>query len=109
MQNEKITLYRQLFKGRDDVFAKRSPTTGQYFPEYTLNWDEFREHQAKGGRMANFKNKKPAPLTDDVIYRHLSGQITAGIFPILEDNTSYFLAADFDGDGWIEDCKNYSK
>jgi superfamily II DNA or RNA helicase len=108
MQNEKIALYRQLFRGRDDVFAKRSVKTGQYFPEHTLDWDEFRVHQAKGGRMATFRNKKLSPLTDDVIYKHLSGQITVGIYPILEDNSSYFLAADFDGDGWLDDCKNYS-
>lgn len=108
MQNEKIALYRQLFRGRDDVFAKRSVKTGQYFPEYALDWDEFREHQAKGGRMATFKNKKLAPLTDDIIYKHLTGQIAVGIYPTLDDNTSYFLAADFDGDGWLEDCKNYS-
>lgn len=108
MHNEKIALYRQLFRGRDDVFAKRSIKTGQYFPEYTLDWDEFREHQAKGGRMATFKNKKLAPLTDEVIYKHLTGQITIGIYPVLEDNTSYFLAADFDGDNWLEDCRNYS-
>ena len=40
MQNEKIALYRQLFRGRDDVFAKRSVKSGQYFPEYSLDWDE---------------------------------------------------------------------
>ncbi|HSW77761.1 MAG TPA: DEAD/DEAH box helicase family protein [Candidatus Chromulinivoraceae bacterium] len=105
--SDKIRLYRSLFRGRDDVFAKRSPTTGAYFPEHTLNWDEFNAHKANGGRMATFKNKKPTPLTDEIILKHLTGQITVGIYPILQDNTSYFLAADFDKENWLKDCQNY--
>lgn len=107
--SDKIRLYRSLFRGRNDVFAKRSPTTGAYFPEYTLNWDEFNAHKANGGRMATFKNKKLTPLTDEIILKHLTGQITIGIYPILEDNTSYFLAADFDKENWLEDSRNYQE
>jgi superfamily II DNA or RNA helicase len=107
--SDKIRLYRSLFRGRDDVFAKRSPTTGAYFPDYTLNWDEFNAHKANGGRMATFKNKKLTPLTDEIIRKHLTGQITIGIYPILEDNTSYFLAADFDKENWLEDSRNYQE
>jgi len=105
----KIRLYRSLFRGRDDVFAKRSPRTGAYFPEHTLNWDEFNAHKANGGRMATFKNKKLTPLSDEVILKHLTGQITIGIYPILEDNTSYFLAADFDKENWLEDSRSYQE
>lgn len=105
--DDKIRLYRSLFRGRDDAFAKRSPTTGAYFPEHTLNWDEFNAHKANGGRMATFQNKKLTPLTDEIILKHLTGQITIGIYPILEDNTSYFLAADFDKENWLDDCRNY--
>lgn len=105
--NDKLTIYQSLFRGRADVFAKRSAKTGQYFLEYSLDWDEFRKHQADGGRMATFENKQLTPLTDEVVRKHLSGQITIGIYPILEDNTTYFLAADFDKENWLEDCKNY--
>ena len=74
---DKIRLYRSLFRGRDDVFAKRSPTTGAYFPAHTLNWDEFNAHKASGGRMATFKNKKLTPLTDEIILKHLTGHRVA--------------------------------
>ena len=57
--------------------------------------------------MATFKNKKLTPLTDEIILKHPTGQITIGIYPILEDNTSYFLAADFDKENWLEDSRNY--
>lgn len=59
--------------------------------------------------MATFKNKKLTPLSDEIILKHLTGQITIGIYPILEDNTSYFLAADFDKDNWLEDSRNYQE
>ena len=65
--SDKLKLYRSLFRGRDDVFAKRSPTTGAYFPEHTLNWDEFNAHKANGGRIKDFENKRLTPLTDGIM------------------------------------------
>src|SRR6266496_5340007 len=69
---DKIRLYRSLFRGRDDVFARRWDKNGSYFPDYAFDWNEFNAHKASCG--------------------HLTGKITVGIYPILEDNTSYFLA-----------------
>jgi len=105
--NDKIKLYRSLFRGRDDVFARRWEKNGSYFPDYTFDWNEFNAHKANGGTIKDFHNKELTPLTDEVVRKHLSGQITIGIYPILEDNTSYFLAADFDKENWLEDCQNY--
>ncbi|CAN5681856.1 hypothetical protein BH23PAT2_BH23PAT2_06910 [soil metagenome] len=104
---DKIKLYRSLFRGREDVFARRWDKNGSYFPDYTFDWNEFNAHKANGGTIKDFKNKKPTALTDEVIHKHLGGQITIGIYPILEDNTSYFLAADFDGTNWLDDCLSY--
>jgi hypothetical protein len=44
--------------------------------------------------------------------RHLLGKETIGIYPLLQDNTSWFIAADFDQSGsgkktWIEECQNF--
>ena len=105
--SDKIKLYRSLFRSREDVFARRWDKTGSYFPDYTFSWDEFNTHKANGGTIKDFKNKQLTPLTDEVVRKHLSGQITIGIYPILEDNASYFLAADFDKEHWLEDCRNY--
>ena len=105
--SDKIKLYRSLIRGRDDVFARRWDKNGSYFPDYTFNWNEFNAHKASGGTIKDFKNKQLTPLTDAVIHKHLLGQITIGIYPILEDNTSYFLAADFDGNNWRIDCLTY--
>jgi len=113
--NVKIKLYRSLFRGRDDIFAKRwekrigAEAKSGYSPAYSFSWDEFNTHRAQGGTMKNFENKVPLALADKVIRQHLSGQIVVGIFPILPDNTSYFLAADFDHANWLDDCKSYSQ
>lgn len=104
---DKIKLYRSLFRGREDVFVRRWDKNGSYFPDYTFDRNEFNAHKANGGTIKDFKNKELTPLTDEVVRKHLTGQITVGIYPVLEDNTSYFLAADFDGTNWLEDCLTY--
>ena len=53
--------------------------------------------------MKDFENKKLLPLTNYVIKQHLLGQRIVGVYPILTDNTSYFIAADFDGATWKKD------
>jgi superfamily II DNA or RNA helicase len=52
------------------------------------------------------------PLTGQIIYQHLSGKITAGVYPLLTDDTCWFLAVDFDKESWsldalafIESCR----
>jgi superfamily II DNA or RNA helicase len=107
--DDKIKLYRSLFRGRADAFARRWDKNGSYFPDYTFDWNEFNAHKAGGGTIKDFKNKELTPLTDGVVRKHLTGQITIGIYPILENNTSYFLAADFDKENWLEDSRNYQE
>ncbi len=108
---DKVKLYRSLFRGREDIYARRWEKSGKsgYSPAYDFSWDEFNAHRAQGGNLKNFENKTPLPLTDSVIHQHLLGQIVAGIYPILEDSTSFFLAADFDQANWLGDCKNYQE
>lgn len=108
---DKIEFYRSLFRGRDDIFARRweKGNKSGYSPAYSFDWSEFNAHRARGGSLKDFDNKTPTPLTDGVIHQHLLGQTVIGIYPILEDNTSYCLAADFDHANWLEDCKRYQE
>jgi hypothetical protein len=107
--SEQVTLYRSYFRGRMDVYARYWEKNGKsgYSPAYSFNWNEFFEHKNKGGTMATFANKTLTPLTDDVLHKHLSGEFLAGIYPITEDSCSYFLAADFDGEGWLQNAYAY--
>ena len=99
MTDEQINLYLSLFRGRTDVYARRweKGEKSGYSPAYDFNWTEFLAHKNRGGTMASFENKTVIPLTPDVIKKHLAGRDVVGIYPLLENNTSYFIAADFDG------------
>lgn len=103
---QKIELFGSLFRGRSDVYARRWEKDGKsgYSPAYEFDWNEFMSHKRLGGSFKDFKNKSLLPLTEVVIRKHLIGQEVVGIYPILLDNTSYFLAADFDGETWKKEA-----
>ena len=108
---DQIQLFMSLFKGRNDIYAKRWEKDGRngYSPAYQVNWQEFAVFKAKGGKFSDFQNKKPLLLTTEVIQDHLNGNQTIGIYPLLTDNTSHFIAADFDKENWQEDSKAFVK
>ena len=101
-----VELFISLFHGRSDAYARRWEKEGRsgYSPAYAFNWDEFMAHKRQGGSLKDFQNKTLLPLTQEVITKHLTGVHVVGIYPILPDNTSYFLAADFDGANWLNEA-----
>ncbi|HET7360318.1 MAG TPA: DEAD/DEAH box helicase family protein, partial [Salinimicrobium sp.] len=74
-------------------------------PAYSYDPYMYRLHKMKGGSFKNYKDKIPQPLTDNQIEKHLNGNQLIGIYPLLKDNTSWFIAADFDKQNWIEECR----
>ncbi len=107
VSEEQLELYQSLFRGRTDVYARRWEKNGRsgYSPAYQFDWGTFLAHKRQGGTMATFEQKTAIPLTPDVIQKHLLGQYMIGIYPLLENNTSYFIAADFDGERAFDDAK----
>jgi len=107
MSDSLIHLYKSLFRGRDDVYARRWEKNGKsgWSPAYAFDWDEFNAHRAQGGTIKNFNNKTLVPFTNEVILKHLEGKETIGLYPVLPDNTSYFIAADFDEASWKDSVK----
>lgn len=74
---EKVDLFRNLFQGREDVFARRwfSPTTGKsgYQPVCSREWNrEFCDK--KKFKCTECPNRVFQPLGYDDIYRHLEGK-----------------------------------
>ena len=101
---EKILLFCSLFRGRDDAFARRwySKTTEKsgYQPVCENEWAEglCDKHKYK---CSACPNRKLTPLTDEDIFKHLSGKDefgrdVIGIYPMLKDETCNFLCVDFD-------------
>src|SRR3990167_8280115 len=109
INEQQLELYMSLFRGRMDVYARRWEKDGRsgYSPAYEFNWDEFMAHKRHGGSMKDFENKKLIPLTKEIVKKHLLGQHVVGIYPILAENTSYFIAADFDGENWLADSNAF--
>lgn len=52
-------------------------------------------------------NQDYIPITDEIIQNHLDGRHTVGIYPLLQDETCYFLAVDFDKQSWIDDASMF--
>ena len=112
---EKIELFRSLFRGREDVFAKRwqSTTSGKsgYQPVCENEWAEGLCDKRKH-KCANCPNRVLKFLTDEDIYKHLEGKDTLardviGIYPMLQDETCHFLCADFDDDSFEKDISAF--
>jgi len=109
INEEQLNLYMSLLRGRNDVYARRWEKYGKsgYAPAYRFDWNEYLSHKARGGNFKDFTNKEKIPLTRDIIKKHLIGAYFIGIYPLLEDNTSYFIALDFDGKNWGKDSKKF--
>jgi len=109
-KQDKLSLFRSIFRGRTDVYPRRWEKNGKsgWSPAYSFDWNEFNAHRALGGNIKNFENKTLQPLTSAVILNHLSGKETIGIYPILSDNTSCFIVADFDEANWKSDSQKFT-
>lgn len=107
---EKVALFRRLFRGRTDVYPVRweSKTSGKsgYAPACANEW---RAGVCDKPRIkcADCGNRLLVPLSDAVIYDHLAGKQTVGVYPLLEDDTCYFLAIDFDEADWRQDAQAF--
>ncbi len=94
-KQERIDLFRDLFRGREDVFARRWEKYGGGVSGYAPVYMDWRKKEAY------------VPLSDAHIERHLTGNATLGVYALIEDNTSRFLVVDFDGDGWRSDARKF--
>jgi len=106
---EQLELYRSIFKWRQDIYAYRWEKDGKswYSPAYQFDRYKFKAHQSKWWTINTFEEKTAKPLTDDVLQSHFDWSKVIGTYPLLKDNTSYFVVADFDKDNWIEECKRF--
>ncbi len=102
---EQVDLFAALFKGRDDVFAKRWERADKngYSPAYEIDNTDFERHKTLGGTFKDYDRKRYSALNDEAYKAHLEGRQTIGIYPLLQDNTSWFVAVDFDEHGWMSD------
>jgi len=111
MKDDRLNLYKSLFKGREDVFALRweKGSKSSYMPAYSFDPHRYKLHQMRGGTFQTFTDKTYQPLTDDHLVKHLKGEQVVGLYPLLQDNKSWFIAADFDEADWMIECQAFIK
>jgi superfamily II DNA or RNA helicase len=99
----KVAFFGALFSARTDIYAVRwdNARTGQkgWLPAVRGGW-------RKGVRHAE---RDYLPLTSEVLSAHLSGQVHIGLYPLIDGDRCWWLAADFDGDAAMLDALNYVK
>jgi superfamily II DNA or RNA helicase/very-short-patch-repair endonuclease len=110
---EKIQLFRSLFRGRDDVYprryeSRRSGKTG-YSPTCANEWVTGICEKPRV-KCTDCRHQRFLPVTDDVIRKHLVGkdeqgqEFVAGVYPMMLDESSFFLAIDLDKANWQDDA-----
>ena len=110
---QKIALFRSLFRGREDVYPRRfeSRSSGKtgYSPVCANEWVTGICEKPRV-KCASCEHRQFLPVTDDVIRQHLMGtdargnDFVAGVYPMLLDETCFFLAIDLDKSGWRDDA-----
>lgn len=115
---EKIAIFKSLFRGREDVFPKRwdNQKTGRsgYSPACHHEWVKGICKKPKI-KCSECPNQHFIPLTEEVIRKHLAGKesnthkqdYTIGVYPMLKHETCWFLAVDFDKNHWQQDAKAF--
>ncbi len=113
---EKVALFRSLFRGREDVFPRRwsNIKTGRsgYAPVCDNEWVAGVCNKPKI-KCGECPNQRFVLLSDSAIRCHLQGEgpdgrdYTLGVYPLLSDETCWFLAVDFDKQTWQRDAAGF--
>ena len=102
----KVHLFMSLFRGRRDVYAERWENLKKEISGYVpVCLNQWRPGVCEKPKItcSKCKQKSYAPLDEAVIENHLRGDIVVGVYPMLLDETCWFLAMDFDGKEWQKD------
>ncbi|SER79578.1 DEAD/DEAH box helicase [Salipaludibacillus aurantiacus] len=89
---KRISLFMSLFKGRADVYAVR-----------------WKKGEKSGYSPVTLSNGDFEPITPNVIYEHLAGKKTVGVYALSSQHKCWFLAFDFDRSGWEPDVTALSE
>ena len=107
---KRIALFRSLFRGREDVYARRWDNPdgrSGYSPAALKDWKAINSSRPEDRKKVDQHTRKFLPLTERVIENHLLGKETIGVYPLLTDETCWFLAVDFDKKTWADDSRAF--
>ena len=102
-EGDKVAFFGALFAARTDVYAVRfdNQRTGKsgWVPAVRGGWQKGVRHQ----------DRSYLPLTPAVLASHLRGEVHVGLYPLLDGDKCWWLAADFDGPEAMLDALMYVK
>jgi superfamily II DNA or RNA helicase len=107
---KRIALFRSLFRGREDVYARRWENPdgrSGYSPAALKDWKAINSSRPEDRKKVDRNTRKFLPLSDVAIENHLLGKETIGTYPLLADETCWFLAVDFDKKTWTDDSRAF--
>lgn len=109
--DEKVTLFRRLFRGRTDVYPIRWESKAGKSGYSPVCANEWRAGVCEKPRVkcADCGKRLLVPLSDQTIYDHLAGRHTVGVYPLLADDSCHFLAVDFDDADWRSDAQAFAQ
>ena len=107
----KVDLFISYFKGRNDVYPFRWESQNGRSGYSPACWNEWKPKVCNKPRISctECSNQQFKHYDGQAIFDHLKGNQTIGIYPLLENNTTHILAADFDKDDWIHSVKAFSE
>ena len=110
-REEKVQIFLGYFKGRDDVYPylsidKNNPNIKYYIPACANEWKKGICNKTMGKKCKNCQYRENKPLSKEVIYKHMYENNPIGIYPLLENDTCYFLVLDFDNKNTNNDIKS---
>ena len=106
---EKIALFRRLFRGREDVYPVRwenKAGKSGYSPACANEWKRGICEKPRV-KCSDCSKRSLLPVTDQTLFDHLAGNQTIGVYPLLSNDSCYFLAVDFDKADWRDDAKAF--
>ncbi len=110
-REDSVKIFMNYFKGRNDVYPylsidKTNPNIKYYIPACANEWKNGVCNKTMGKKCKTCQYRENKPISKDTIYKHMYGNQPIGIYPLLENDTCFFLSLDFDDKDSKKDIKS---
>ena len=110
-REDSVKIFMNYFKGRNDVYPylsidKNNPNIKYYIPACANEWKNGVCNKTMGRKCKTCQYRENKPISKDTIYKHMYGNYPIGIYPLLENDTCFFLSLDFDDKDSKKDIKS---
>jgi len=106
----KIELFLSYFRGREDIYPFRWESKGERSGYSPACWNEWKPKICNKPKIScsECMNQNFKIPDKQAIYGHLKGIQTIGVYPLLTNNSTYLLAADFDKADWFDSVNAFA-